>query len=352
MLLKSWRMPLSIVAFAGMTSAAAADSAFTSGWMLQPQNSVLSFQTIKNDNKVELSSFLDYEGQIDENGEARVTIRMDSVDTKVDLRNVRLRFLLFETFDHPTASITLQVPPEALEDLRDVRRKRMVLPYTLELVGIQKQLEAEVIVTLIDYNTVAVASAFPISILVEDFELTDGLRKLEQTAEVDVIPSATVSFNFAFGRNTPLQSQQIGTFSARAPVAVSSETSGTFNADECATRFDALSRSGRITFASNSATLDAESMPLLSTLTGIVARCTDMSIQVSGHTDSTGSSASNQELSESRARTVVNLLMRGGISANRLSYIGLGEAQPIADNETTSGRERNRRIEFKITSGS
>ncbi len=71
-------------------------------------------------------------------------------------------------------------------------------------------------------------------------------------------------------------------------------------------------------------------------------------IDVYGHTDSTGSDAFNQTLSESRARTVANYLSMQGVSAARIRSQGLGETMPVADNATDEGRRRNRRVEIKI----
>lgn len=71
-------------------------------------------------------------------------------------------------------------------------------------------------------------------------------------------------------------------------------------------------------------------------------------IDVYGHTDSTGSDAYNQTLSENRARTVANYLTMQGVSASRIRSQGMGETMPIADNATEEGRRRNRRVEIKI----
>ena len=71
-------------------------------------------------------------------------------------------------------------------------------------------------------------------------------------------------------------------------------------------------------------------------------------IDVYGHTDSTGSDAFNQTLSENRARTVANYLSMQGVSASRVRSQGFGESMPVADNTTEEGRRRNRRVEIKI----
>ena len=75
-----------------------------------------------------------------------------------------------------------------------------------------------------------------------------------------------------------------------------------------------------------------------------------MKIEISGHTDNKGSDEYNQKLSENRAKSVVDYLVDKGISKEQLVFAGYGEAQPMSANDTDSGRQLNRRIEFKILS--
>jgi OOP family OmpA-OmpF porin len=70
----------------------------------------------------------------------------------------------------------------------------------------------------------------------------------------------------------------------------------------------------------------------------------DIKIQVSGHTDDTGSAAHNLRLSEARATTVMNYLISKGVSPSMLSEKGYGETEPVADNKTAEGRAQNRRV--------
>ena len=77
----------------------------------------------------------------------------------------------------------------------------------------------------------------------------------------------------------------------------------------------------------------------------------EITIELGGHTDAKGSDEYNQALSDRRAASVVRYLKGKDIAAERMSSAGYGEAQPVADNETDEGRELNRRVELKITSG-
>ena len=71
-------------------------------------------------------------------------------------------------------------------------------------------------------------------------------------------------------------------------------------------------------------------------------------IDVQGHTDSTGRIATNLALSQARAEAVVGALIRRGVAANRMVAHGFGPNQPITRNSTRQGREKNRRVEFRV----
>jgi len=71
-------------------------------------------------------------------------------------------------------------------------------------------------------------------------------------------------------------------------------------------------------------------------------------VVIEGHTCWIGTEKYNQGLSERRAKSVRDYLVKKGVSAERLSAVGFGETQPMADNKTRTGRQMNRRVEFKV----
>ena len=75
-----------------------------------------------------------------------------------------------------------------------------------------------------------------------------------------------------------------------------------------------------------------------------------MKLEISGHTDNTGSLRINQRLSRDRAKAVVDYLVSGGIPEDALVFQGYADTQPVAPNDTPQGREMNRRVEFKVLS--
>jgi outer membrane protein OmpA-like peptidoglycan-associated protein/tetratricopeptide (TPR) repeat protein len=105
-----------------------------------------------------------------------------------------------------------------------------------------------------------------------------------------------------------------------------------------------------IFFETGSAELLPTSDPELNKLLWTLRKNTAMKIEIRGHTDHEGDDKSNQVLSEARAKAVYQYLVGRGIEAERLTYKGFGETQPIADNNTSEGRKQNRRTEFKVIS--
>lgn len=109
-----------------------------------------------------------------------------------------------------------------------------------------------------------------------------------------------------------------------------------------------LNMPGNITFATNSSDLNADFFEVLGSVTKVLKEFDKTVVEVAGHTDSTGTDAYNQQLSERRAQTVTNYFTARNISAQRFITIGLGESMPVADNGTAEGRQLNRRVEITL----
>jgi outer membrane protein OmpA-like peptidoglycan-associated protein len=104
-----------------------------------------------------------------------------------------------------------------------------------------------------------------------------------------------------------------------------------------------------IFFETGSYSILSSSEPELNSLARTLQTNAGMKIEIRGHTDNIGDAMSNQLLSENRAKAVFTYLTGKGIPANRISYKGFGEKQPVATNDTEEGRKQNRRTEFVIT---
>lgn len=103
-----------------------------------------------------------------------------------------------------------------------------------------------------------------------------------------------------------------------------------------------------IFFDTNKSKLRPESFAELNRLKQLLILNPKIKIEISGHTDNTGSYNHNKELSEARAKSVVTYLIENGIDSKRLSYRGASWDEPIATNKTEEGKQQNRRVEFKV----
>ena len=103
-----------------------------------------------------------------------------------------------------------------------------------------------------------------------------------------------------------------------------------------------------IFFPSEKAELKNESFSELGIITKMLEKNPSMKIEIGGHTDNTGTEEKNQMLSENRAKTVYDYLVKKGIAADRLTYKGYAATKPIDNNTTPEGKARNRRTEFVV----
>jgi outer membrane protein OmpA-like peptidoglycan-associated protein/tetratricopeptide (TPR) repeat protein len=102
-------------------------------------------------------------------------------------------------------------------------------------------------------------------------------------------------------------------------------------------------------FESDKYELKPESASELSVVMKLLEKNPSMKIEIGGHTDNTGTEEQNKKLSENRAKSVYDYLVKNGVAPERLSYKGYAATKPIADNNTPEGKAKNRRTEFIVT---
>lgn len=115
-----------------------------------------------------------------------------------------------------------------------------------------------------------------------------------------------------------------------------------------ATEVITLNDAGKVLFDFDKSDLTAEARSQLDGLMGKLSQADVVSIRVVGHTDSVGTDAYNQRLSERRASSVVEYLLTQGLAPGKLTSEGKGESEPVADNATDEGRAQNRRVELHL----
>jgi outer membrane protein OmpA-like peptidoglycan-associated protein len=109
-----------------------------------------------------------------------------------------------------------------------------------------------------------------------------------------------------------------------------------------------LNMPSNVTFATDSADLKPKFFETLNSVAIVLNEFNRTLVDVTGHTDSTGSAAHNQQLSERRAATVAEYLVAQGNNPQRFQVLGMGQNEPIASNATPEGRAQNRRVEIRI----
>lgn len=110
----------------------------------------------------------------------------------------------------------------------------------------------------------------------------------------------------------------------------------------------AITLKGDVSFDYNSDVVRPGLYSELDRIARIMVEYPQTTILVEGHTDSTGTEAYNQQLSERRAERVKNLLIERGVQAYRINTLGCGESRPVATNATAEGRQMNRRVQISI----
>lgn len=168
-------------------------------WSLDTEASRLGFVSIKSGEVIEAHSFSGLTGLVTSAGSATVTIPLDQVETKIDIRNERMREMLFETATYPVATLSASLEPEMFADLSIGDRSQLTIEGNVSLHGVDVPMAIDVAVTRIAETQIEVASVEPVILYVEDFNLAGGLEALREIAGLPAITAASpVTFAFVF----------------------------------------------------------------------------------------------------------------------------------------------------------
>jgi len=159
-------------------------------WELDSTGSRLNFVSIKNGAVGEVHSFSSLVGFIGDAGKAEVTIDLDSVQTLIDIRDERMREMLFETVKFPSATIRAQVDPDVLAVAAEGGVVTAELPITLSLHGQEKAMTVPVVIVGEGERRLRVFSAQPVLINAADFGLAEGVAALQKVAGLNAISTA------------------------------------------------------------------------------------------------------------------------------------------------------------------
>jgi len=186
-----------LLIFPAYTNAQAkeAELANTKGeWTLDVDKSRVNFITIKKGNIAESHVFDDVMGHVSD-GKARITIKPDSIDSRVPIRNERMREFLFETGTYPTIEISADVD-DAISKLEIGDSVLRTIPASLSLHGVTKELNLEVRISKLNDDIMVVASTEPVLVRAANFNMVEGIIKLSSLVN-NLAIAETVPVNFS-----------------------------------------------------------------------------------------------------------------------------------------------------------
>ncbi len=170
-------------------------------WSLENDSSDLYFVTTKALDIAEVHQFTDLAGRIGDDGIAAVSIALDSVDTGIAIRDERLREMLFETQAYPESMIRAEIDMNIVEELLPGSSASVDITFTLDLHGVEIELNAPIIFSRMSDNVLTVTNAKPILVSASSLNLSDGVEALRKIANLPSIGSAVpVTFVLTFVR--------------------------------------------------------------------------------------------------------------------------------------------------------
>ncbi|MEO0699040.1 MAG: YceI family protein [Pseudomonadota bacterium] len=194
--------PTALILAAACSQAPAEPAPLVEGsWAVDAKASSLSYVSVKSGEIAESNSFSGFSGSVTPEGAASLEIDLSTIETKVDIRNERMRDIFFEVADYPSASVTATIDPAAFETLGVGESAVQPLKATLSVKGIEAPIETQVSVTRTGEDGVLVTSLEPVILYADALELTDGLATLQELAGLpSITPVVPVSFSIAFKR--------------------------------------------------------------------------------------------------------------------------------------------------------
>jgi polyisoprenoid-binding protein YceI len=171
-------------------------------WTLDGEASTVSFVSTKAINVAEVHRFAELSGSVDADGQVMVSIGLASVDTAIELRDQRMREMLFQTDQYTLATVSAKVDADALEGMEPGDSVRMMLEGIVSLHGESRPLPMSVVVARTGDSSLLVTSEKPVVVNAPEFKLAEGVEALREVAGLPSISLAVpVSFVLSFSRD-------------------------------------------------------------------------------------------------------------------------------------------------------
>lgn len=173
--------------------------ALGAAWQLDNAASAFYFLSIKKNSIAEVHTFKRLDGSIGDDGQANLAIELASVQTGVDIRDQRMRDMLFEVSRFAQATAQLQVDPAALKALGPGDQLAVRKETTIDLHGVSKALPVDLLVTRLSDGSLQVQTLKPLLINANDFGLGEGIEALRAVVNLSAIDTVVpVVFNLRF----------------------------------------------------------------------------------------------------------------------------------------------------------
>ncbi|NEX17416.1 MAG: YceI family protein [Halochromatium sp.] len=179
-------------------------TAFATEWTLNPERSHLAFVSIKSGNIGEVHQFTKLSGTIDDQGQATIDTKLDSVETLIPIRNERMREILFKTAQFSDATLSAKIDPAAIDALQPGDQIDVVAESSLSLHGETQPLVLKMQAAKLDADSIMVASTAPVVLDAAKFGMDKGVEKLREIAGLESISNAVpVTFVLTFDTQAP-----------------------------------------------------------------------------------------------------------------------------------------------------
>ena len=182
-----------------VTAVALASSAASADWQLDAAASSFYYVTDKAAAVSEVNSFTGLAGGISDAGAATLTIDLATVDTAVEIRNQRMRDILFQVAQFPQANVKVTVDAEALGDMQPGMATTGSYPVEVSLHGVVVQMNADLQVLKLNADTLQVQLARPLIVAASAFGLAEGVEELRKVANLaSITPNVVVDFTLVY----------------------------------------------------------------------------------------------------------------------------------------------------------
>ena len=181
-------------------------------WQLQPDASALNFVSVKKDSVGEVHRFRKFQVAVAADGAATLTIDLASVDTAIEVRDQRMRDMLFEVAKFPTATFRTRVDLQIVDTLKCGEQAVLPLKGELTLHGSTRPVATDAVVTRLASGNISVISRQPLIVTADSFAMITGVQQLAAVAGLPSISTAVpVTFALVFAPEPALKTPQAPT---------------------------------------------------------------------------------------------------------------------------------------------